>query len=119
MQKELLYITSIGRKIHVKTASTFKSRLFGLMCRKEGEYGLLLYPCNSIHTCFMRYRLDVIFLSKQNTILSLKRNLKPFSFVRPVKDAIKAFEAPSSLNAFAFLKIGDTLVFSNNKDINE
>ncbi|MEI7880862.1 MAG: DUF192 domain-containing protein, partial [bacterium] len=45
-------------------ADTFWKRSIGLMGKpglKAGQ-GLLLSPCGSIHTCFMRFPIDIIFL---------------------------------------------------------
>lgn len=104
--KQLNYISPAGREIPVTLADSFKSRFFGLMGRREGIYGLLLSPCNSIHTCFMRYSLDAVFLDRDNKVIAIKRCLKPFSVVSPVQGAKKVLEFPSSLQALAFLSQG-------------
>lgn len=64
----------------VEEARTFWSRLKGLMFRKglaEG-HALLLDPCPQIHTCFMRFNLDVLFLDKQNHVVAVLENFKPW-----------------------------------------
>ena len=111
---KLHYLTQTGKAIPVNIAKTFGSRFWGLMCKKEGEYGLLLYPCNSIHTFFMRYNLDVVFLDRDNIIVSIKRFIKPFSVIPSVRKAEKVLEFPSSLHASAFLNIGDQITFYSN-----
>lgn len=48
-------------------ANTFPSRLIGLLNRKalqEGE-ALVITKCNSIHTFFMRFVIDIVFLKTQ------------------------------------------------------
>lgn len=107
----LHYLTQTGTEIPVNTAKTFSSRFWGLMGKKEGVYGLMLYPCNSIHTFFMRYNLDAIFLDEDNRIVSIKRFIKPFSIIPSIRKAIKVLEFPSSLHASAFLNIGDQITF--------
>ena len=49
-------------RLHV--AETFWSRLLGLhaIAQLRGDEALLLRPCKAIHTCFMRNRIDVVFL---------------------------------------------------------
>ena len=61
-------------------ADTFWSRLVGLQFRRALEAGdaLLLVPCNSVHTCFVRFPLDVIFLDRNGSILAIRRNLRPW-----------------------------------------
>ena len=55
-------------------------RMRGLLGRpplEPGE-GLLIRPCNSVHTLCMRYPIDVIFLDRTNTVLKLVPALRPF-----------------------------------------
>ncbi len=64
----------------VRIASSFFSRLKGLMFSSELPScdGLLIFPCNSIHTFFMRYSLDVIFLDNQLNVIKIIRDFKPW-----------------------------------------
>lgn len=69
----------------VLLASSVWDRLIGLMFKKEMQDsrknffdGLILDPCNSIHTCFMRFDIDVIFLDSSNQIIKIYQNLKPW-----------------------------------------
>ncbi len=64
-------------------ADTFWSRSLGLMGRyglKVGQ-GLLLRPCGSIHTCFMRFPIDVIFLDAHTQVLKTKLHVAPWQMV--------------------------------------
>ena len=56
------------------------SRMIGLMFAKdlEGYDALWITPCNQIHTFFMKFDLDVIFLSRNNTIVKIVKDIKPF-----------------------------------------
>ena len=64
----------------IKLADTTLSRMIGLMFKKQmnGFDGLLIKPCNSIHTFFCRYNLDILFLDKDMKIVKIIRNLKPW-----------------------------------------
>ena len=66
----------------VRIADSMGSRLMGLMFIKEmkGFDGLMLEPCNSVHNCFMRFSTDVIFLNRENKIVKILRNFKPWRF---------------------------------------
>jgi uncharacterized protein len=58
------------------------SRLRGLMGQRwlaPGE-GLLLTPTPSIHTCFMRFAIDAVFLDAELRILGVKPELRPWRF---------------------------------------
>ena len=64
----------------VKVAKGSVERMIGLMFKKEmnGFDGLLIDPCNSIHTFFMKYHLDLIFIGKGNRIVKIIRNIAPW-----------------------------------------
>jgi uncharacterized membrane protein (UPF0127 family) len=58
------------------------SRLRGLMGRRAlapGE-GLLLKPTPSIHTCFMRFAIDAVFLDSDLRVLAVEPELRPWRF---------------------------------------
>lgn len=65
---------------NLKIADDFASRLIGLMFKKEmvGFDGLLIKQCNSIHTFFMRYALDLVFLNKEMKVVKVIENVKPW-----------------------------------------
>jgi uncharacterized protein len=56
------------------------SRLRGLLGREElaPDEGLLLTPESSIHTLFMRFPIDVVFLEADMTVLSVRENVRPW-----------------------------------------
>jgi uncharacterized protein len=58
------------------------ARLRGLLGRRglgAGE-GLLLKPAPSIHTCFMRFAIDAVFLDDQMQVLDVRPDLRPWRF---------------------------------------
>ncbi len=60
----------LGRKIRV--AGSLIERAIGLLSTPAlgaGE-GMYLRPCQSVHTFFMRYPIDVLFLDAQGAVLS-------------------------------------------------
>lgn len=64
---------------HVRTAESFGTRFKGLMGEKElphGE-GLLLENCGSIHCCFMKFPIDVVYLDKNRRVVG-KETVKPW-----------------------------------------
>ncbi len=81
-------------------------RMIGLMFSKSlGEKdGLLITPCNSIHTFFMRYELDIVFLSRDNKVIKVIRNMKPWRMTWMYFKASKVLEMmggtlPADINA--------------------
>ena len=74
--------------IKIKYADNFLKRLIGLMFKKDIDYGLLfiLKYGSSIHTCFMRFNIDIYFLD-ENKIIIDKVTLKPWKYYKPAKKA--------------------------------
>lgn len=108
---------SYGEKILSKDiliAETLVDRLIGLMFREKivGAEGLLLNPCRSIHTFFMRYDLDIVFLSRDNKIIKIIRNLKPWRMTWIYFRANKTLELPAG-KLPSELKEGDILEVKN------
>jgi uncharacterized protein len=61
-------------------ARTFAQRLGGLLVRerlREGE-ALVLAPCSSVHTFFMRYAIDVVFVRRDARVLKVVHRLEPW-----------------------------------------
>lgn len=82
---------------NIKHADGFFSRLKGLMFVDEMKDmdGLLLEPANSIHNCFVRFPIDVVFLSHENRIVKIIRGFKPWRFTRMYFTARKVLELPN------------------------
>jgi len=71
-----------GRTVvaRLEIAHGFWSRFIGLQFRRTlpADSALLLAPCGSIHTAFVRFSLDVAFLDRQGVVLAVRRNLRPW-----------------------------------------
>ena len=86
--------------IEIKYADNYFKRLIGLMFKKDIDYGLLfiLRYGSGIHTCFMRFNIDVYFLD-ENKIIYDKITLKPWKYYNPPKKAKYILETKeNSLN---------------------
>ncbi len=84
----------------LEVANTFWSRFVGLQMRPQIglEQGLLLSPCSSLHTCFMRFPIDVFMLSSDNVILGIKRAVRPWHVVLCVAGTKAVIEtAPNAI----------------------
>ncbi len=84
---------TIGERIFI--ASTFLERLKGLMFdRSLGEDfdGMLIKQCNSIHTFFMNYNIDVLFLNKNLKVIKIIRGIKPWRMTKVYFSANQVLE---------------------------
>lgn len=100
----------------VIVAQGFFGRLRGLMFRnelREGE-GLLLEKTSSIHMCFMRFPIDVIFLDSDNRVVKVVSDLKPWTLFCGAKGAVCVLELKSGDawgHAWGQVSFGDFLEF--------
>lgn len=68
--------------LHLERAATAWARLRGLLGRRTltAAHGLWLHPCNSVHCCFMRFAIDVLYLDAEQHILHIRHDLRPWRF---------------------------------------
>jgi uncharacterized protein len=85
-------VVSAGR-----VADRFWPRLIGLMLARPlpSGAGLVIVPCSSIHTQFMRFPLDVLYVNKEDEIVGIDRNLRPWRIGRFYKKVHYVVELPA------------------------
>jgi uncharacterized protein len=86
-------------------------RLRGLLGRSElprGE-GLLLRPAGSIHTSFMRFPIDVVFLDRDLHVVGLETHVRPWRAAGR-RGARAVLELPAGEAEAQGIRIGDRLV---------
>src|SRR4030042_4786163 len=91
------------------------SRFWGLMGRRslpEGG-GLLLRPSSSIHTAFMRFPIDVVFLDRELRGVKGVPEMKPFRVAGAVGGAHSALELNAGAAAKAQVETDDQLALAN------
>lgn len=78
----------------VEKAWSLGARLQGLLGRSslEAEAALWIHPCNSIHTFFMKFAIDVIFVDGDLVVRKVVRHIPPWRLVLPVWKACSVFE---------------------------
>lgn len=93
-------------------ASNYFTRLRGLIGRelKEGG-GLLLTPCDQVHTFFMGYPIDIVYLSRGGVVLNIDAAVAPGKALGRVKGARSVLELPAF--AAGALSVGDVLEVSS------
>ncbi len=81
----------------VSIADNFFKRLIGLIGTHSPEKNsaLLIKPCSSIHTCFMKFSIDVIFIDDNGRVLKILHSIKPYHFCFPVRGSSAALELPA------------------------
>lgn len=68
--------------IHTEMTNRLLEKTCGLIGKPapSARSGLLLTRCRSIHTFFMHYSIDVIFMSRDFNVISIRTQLKPYRF---------------------------------------
>jgi uncharacterized protein len=94
-------------------AATPWLRMKGLLGRKivGPSEALVLKPCNSIHTLFMRFSIDVIFVDQAFKVVAAIAGLKPYRLSKIYFSARCAIELPTGVIASSRTSVGDTLRF--------
>jgi len=91
-------------------------RMRGLLGRKSlsrGQ-GLLIRPTWSIHTWFMLFAIDVVFLDRELRVLKIKQQLRPWRAAARWR-AHSALELPAGECARLGLAVGDCLAWGSLK----
>ncbi|MFO0903161.1 MAG: DUF192 domain-containing protein [Pirellulales bacterium] len=88
-------------------ASTFWRRFRGWQFRSpvHPDEGLLLAPCRSIHTQWMRFSIDVVSLDEQGQILRITTDVRPWRWLNGPLNAFATLELPA-LRAAGRLEVG-------------
>ena len=94
-----------------EVADSFYSRMVGLLKRKSFVAGeaLVITHCQSIHMFFMKFAIDVIFADKNDRVVGLVRNIKPFRLSPVYFQASYAVEIPAGIIERSGTVCGDQL----------
>ena len=93
-------------------ADTFLERMIGLLNRKSLalDEALIITACQSIHTFFMRFSIDVIFIDKAQRVVGIIEGIKPFRLSPVFWKACWAVEVHSGTIASSKTSVGDLLL---------
>lgn len=101
--------TTIANTVGV--ARWFWQRFMGLMGKPglpEG-HGLWIMRCSQIHSCFMRFPFDAIFIDKHNTIVGLVENMPAWRLSSWFRGAAGVLELPAGTIAKSRTDVGDVV----------
>jgi uncharacterized protein len=93
----------------VALADNFWLRLSGYMFRNRPHVnGLLFEPASAMQTTFMFFSLDMVFLTQDNQVIKILRNVKPWRHTWFYSKTRKVLEVPAGVVPTS-LKEGDRL----------
>ena len=93
---------------HVGVAATRAARAVGLLSRSGLEPGeaLWIVPSRGVHTCGMRFAIDVLALDEAGTVIDCVSNLKPWRLRLPRKGTAGVLELPAGTVAASGTAVG-------------
>jgi uncharacterized protein len=96
---------------NVKVADTLFTRMKGLLGKKELHQGEALWikPCFSVHTFFMKFPIDVVFLNNKNIVIATSKDLHPNRLTRLYPQSLSVLELPIGTIDASKSEIGDTI----------
>jgi len=99
----------------LEVAGTGASRSRGLLGRAglaPGE-GMWIVPCESVHTFFMRFPIDLVFLNRRGRIVRIMPSVTPWRLTAPVFGARSVLEIEAGAAQRASSRAGDQVRFED------
>ena len=94
----------------VEVADTRATRNRGLLGRDRLEPGsaLVISPCLAVHTAFMRFAIDVVFVDRDGRVVRIVRDLTPWRMAAAWR-AQRVIELPAGELHAHDVRVGDRL----------
>lgn len=100
--------------VRLEIADSGPKRSKGLLGRAglgAGE-GLWIVPCESVHTFFMRFPIDLVYLDRKNKVKKVRSNVGPWR-ISACLSAHSVIELPAGTVSATLTQAGDTLEFTS------
>ena len=100
---------------HLELASDSRARTRGLLGRTGLAAGsvMIIAPCNAIHTFFMQFSIDVVFVDRQGRVLKVRHRVRPWRIGVALR-AFAALEFPAGAISPSGMAPGDRLIIAAN-----
>jgi uncharacterized membrane protein (UPF0127 family) len=103
----------------VKSADTHLARLKGLLGRSKlkSDEGLWTIPCQGVHTMFVLFPMDLIYLDADNRVVHMVENLGSFRIAPIRMDAASVLQLQTRTIYSSNTQIGDQLLICSPLDL--
>lgn len=97
----------------IEVATTHAARTIGLMGRRalRVDAGLWILPCRGVHTCFMRFPIDLIALDADGVVVDLVSGLRPWRMRLPRSRTSGVLEVAAGALERSGTRLGHRVVF--------
>ncbi len=106
----------IGVKVEIVmkeiiVADNFFTRLKGLLGKDSLPHNqcMLITPCRSIHTFFMKFSIDVVFIDRNYKVVKIIEGMTPGGATPVIKEAWSVIEMPVDSVKEYRIEVGDQL----------
>jgi uncharacterized protein len=95
----------------LRIARTHWTRFRGLMATDPAQFrdgqGLWIAPSRGVHTCAMRFPIDVLYLDTERVIIHVEHGLRPWRFAAIRVAAASVLELPEGMVQRTKTELGD------------
>jgi uncharacterized membrane protein (UPF0127 family) len=85
--------------------------LIGVRDLPQGD-GLAIIPCSGVHCMFMSIPIDVVYVSREDRVVALDPNMKPWAVGHPYRGVHYVIELPAGTIERTGTQAGDQLQVS-------
>jgi len=105
--------SNLLKNIAIFKADSWLTRLVGLLKHSmlPDNEAMLFEPGGSIHTIGMRFAIDVVYLEKDNKVLKIVADMRPWRFSFAPKGTRRVLELSSGNAKRTGIHLNQTLVF--------
>ncbi|KXG77358.1 DUF192 domain-containing protein [Thermotalea metallivorans] len=109
----------IGEKVfaqRIEIADTFIKRLLGLMGRTklDQEGGIILTPCTGIHTLWMSFPIDCLYLDGDHRVIHME-TIEPWRIGKIIKGCKTVIELPKGTIERLNIKLNQKIILKEEK----
>ena len=105
--------TGLTLASHVRVADTHATRAIGLMGRRSLDPGeaLWIVPSRGVHTCFMRFPIDIVALDEKGIVVDVVPAMKPWRMRLPRRSAVGVLELAVGCVEQTNTRVGHRILF--------
>jgi hypothetical protein len=111
------YAFNVTRQTFLATqlavANTHYARLVGLVGTPASRFGsgagLWIVPCHGVHTLFMRFPIDVLYLDSERRVVRIDHSVQPWRLTTVLVEAATVLELPAHTVWSTGTKVGDQI----------
>ncbi len=116
MQNDLRQLWDLEQGVIIvpklQMAASVWQRSAGLLGKKslDTDYGMWIAPCGSIHTFFMKFAIDVVFINGKGEVTHIIPDLQPWRIGAAPAKTRAALELPAGACSRIGLKVGSRVL---------